>query len=548
MIELRDYQAKAFGAICREIEAGGSTLLVLPTGTGKTVVFGTVAKCAMEDWGDNVLILAHRGELLQQAAEKLELIGVRSAMEKAEMDAMEALSFRRGLKLFDPDGEADGDGPACVVGSVQTLQRDRLRRWSPGFFGLVIVDEAHHAAAGSYRAIVDHLKPKRVLGVTATWDRADKDPIVGKGRPFETLAYEYPIDDAVREGYLARPIYKVLPTSVDLKAIRTTAGDLNAADLEEAIKPHVQELVNESAKYLAGNERSIVFTPDVGSADAVASAYRSVGLAAESISGDRRDRDEILAAFRSGRHRVLVNCALLTEGFDAPFVSRVVMMRPTKSRSLMVQMIGRGTRLHPGKECCMVIGFNWKTFKHQLVHPVQLFHKPDADPETTALAQGLIDSGECADLMHAIEKAKVQKAEKDAAEERRRLSVSVQKQKGKARAVTVDPLGDLPLLGIHKFDDSDRVESHRADPMTEKQAAALLRFGFDPHEIDGWSKKRAGAVMDAMIGRAQKKLCTRRQAKTLVRVCGLEPGAAYKLSFEAAKAKLDARFGNRRAG
>ena len=319
-IILRDYQVRALNRILAEFKGGiGSTLLVLPTGTGKTVTFGHVARHVV-DLGGRVLVLAHREELLAQAANSLATVGVEAEIEKADQRA-----------------RAWGD-PGCVVASVQTMQGKRLKSWEPRHFTLIITDEAHHATAPTYRRIYDHLEPAWHLGVTATADRLDKKNL---GQVFQSLAFEYSLRDAILAGYLARLQIVRCETKVDLSAIKTTAGDLNSADIEEAIRPHIEELTNAIRKEI-GTRRTIVFTPDVGSAQATASALESLGIRAAAISGESRDRASILADFRSGRCQALVNCNLLTEGFDAPFVEAVVLMRPTKSRSLYCQMVGRG--------------------------------------------------------------------------------------------------------------------------------------------------------------------------------------------------------------
>lgn len=319
-IELRDYQIAAFSAIARgfEDDSRHSQLLVLPTGCGKTIVFGTVARWVIEDLGGRVLVLAHRGELLTQAGNQLAHLGIEAATEKAEQNARVALW---------------GD-PTCVVASVQTMRGDRLKSWPKDYFKLIITDEAHHAPSDSYRAIYEHFSDAWHLGVTATADRLDGENL---GQVYESIAYEYSLREAIGAGHLSRLKVVRCETSVDLSNIRTTGGDMNQGDLEEAIKPYIEELANAVKKEI-GHRRTIVFTPDVGSAEAFASALTSIGISAESISGKSTDRDEILSGFRHGRFRVLCNCALLTEGFDAPFVSAIVLARPTKSRALYAQM------------------------------------------------------------------------------------------------------------------------------------------------------------------------------------------------------------------
>jgi superfamily II DNA or RNA helicase len=288
-VVLRDYQQLAHDRIFEEFARGiKSTLLVLPTGAGKTVVFGSVARRMIDEMGGRVLVLAHRGELLTQAADKLAALGVEAAIEKAGQNARAALW-----------GE-----PSCVVASVQTMRGRRLESWPRDHFSLIITDECHHSVADSYQGIYDHFRDTLHLGVTATADRLDGENL---GQTYQTLAYEYSLRQAIAEENLCRLKFVRCETTVDLSDIRTIGGDLNQGDIEEAIRPHIEELANATRQEI-GDRRAIVFTPDVGSAQAFASALTSLGLKAESVSGDSADRDDIFQGFRNGRFRILCNC------------------------------------------------------------------------------------------------------------------------------------------------------------------------------------------------------------------------------------------------
>lgn len=523
MVNLRPYQAEAFTATMTGFESGiPSQLLVLPTGCGKTVVFSAISAATIES-GGRVLVLAHRGELIQQAANTLSAFELNPVIEMAGDHAMPR--FTRNARtpgahienLWGEEIDPDSD-PKCVVGSVQTFQGRRLKAWPPGWFKLIICDEAHHATADTYRRAIEHLRPDWYLGVTATWDRGDKTPIVGPDQVFSRLAYEYTILEAVRSGYLAPPQCVYLPTSVNLDEIRTTAGDLNAGDLEKAIAPAVGELVNAAMPYLRERRAAIVFTPDVGSADAVASAIANLrdkdgkpcGVSAISVSGKDEDRAEIIRDFKEGRYRVLVNCQLLTEGFDAPFVDTVVLMRPTKSRSLMVQMVGRGTRIYPEKKDCLILGYDFPTLRHKLVHPVEIFHGPGLDPVDVDAAKRVVNGGGESDLLKAIEKAEAKRRE------RAQLRITATDSAAARVAKRFDPLavGDADSLPSPQFDKDDAAFRKRA---TEGQVQMLARFGFDPRETSEWARGRAGAVLDAMIKRAKLGLATKKQVDLLLK-------------------------------
>lgn len=535
MISLRPYQADAFSAILSGFESGiPSQLLVLPTGCGKTVLFAAVCKATIES-GGRVLVLAHRGELIQQAANTLSAFEMSPAIEMAGSHAMP--KFTRSARtpgahmetLWGEEVDPESD-PKCVVGSIQTFQGKRLKAWPPGWFKLVVCDEAHHATADTYRRAIEHLNPDWYLGVTATWDRGDKTPIVGPNQVFQRLAYEYTITEAVKSGYLAPPQCVYLPTSVNLDDIRTTAGDLNAGDLEKAITPAVGELVNAAIPYLRERRASIIFTPDVGSADAVASAIANLkdkdgkpcGVSAISVSGKDDDRADIIHDFREGRYRVLVNCQLLTEGFDAPFVDTVVLMRPTKSRALMVQMVGRGTRIYPDKPDCLILGYDFPTLKHKLVHPVEMFHGPGLDPVDIDAGKRIVNSGGESDLLKAIERAEKNR------KERARLRVEATEKNAARAAKKFDPLAldDRDSLSKPQFDKDDAAFQKRA---TEGQVQMLARFGFDAKDVSQWGRGRAGAVLDAMITRAKRGLATKKQVDLLLKF-GVPNAADLKMS------------------
>lgn len=510
-IALRPYQIHAFNAIKRRFDAGDrSTLLVLPTGTGKTLVFGTVAKSVIDDLDGRVLVLAHRGELLTQAANSLAGIGVEAAIEKAEMQARAML----------------WDDPMCVVASVQTMQRNRLRSWPRDHFKLIITDEAHHAPASSYQEIYNHFNTAWHLGVTATADRLDGENL---GQVFQSLAFEYPLREAIESGYLSRLRVVRCETSVDLRDIRTTAGDLNQGDVEEAIRPHIEELVNATRQEI-GSRRSIVFTPDVGSAEAFASGLNAVGISAASISGRSTDREEVLAGYRSGKYRVLANAQLLTEGFDAPFTSAIVLARPTKSRAAFSQMVGRGTRLCANKQDCIIVDFAWLTGKHKLVSPAELFDTTTASTETYEIAQKMIEKGETDDLLSAIQKAEKVQAD------RQKLRVQVAERQARYRRVSYNPLAVMDVLGMPLRTESDAAMKSKP---SDKQIQFLEKLGMT--DAKSMSKRRASMMIDTLKGRMDQNLATLKQVSWLI-TKGIDPSVARKMTKSEASERLDAFF------
>lgn len=348
---LRPYQEAARKSIHTEWENGRlRTLLVLPTGTGKTIVFASVAADQVRA-GDRVLILAHRGELLEQAADKLQRsTGLVSAVEKAESTCLD--SWYR-----------------VVVGSVQTLQRPaRLERFPRDYFGTIIIDEAHHAITDGYRRILDYFEGAKVLGVTATPDRGDMRNL---GEVFDSLSYEYKLTDAIKDGYLCRIMAQTIPLKLDISAVGMSSGDYSVGELGTALDPYLSQIADEMAARCAGR-KTVVFLPLIKTSQKFRDLLNAKGFCAAEVNGQSADRRQVLSDFEADKYNVLCNSMLLTEGWDCPSVDCVVVLRPTKVRSLYSQMVGRGTRLSPGKKDLLLLDFLWMTDKHELCRPADL--------------------------------------------------------------------------------------------------------------------------------------------------------------------------------
>jgi len=345
-VALRDYQLEALAAIERA-EAGGvrRQVLALPTGTGKTVVFAELIRRR----GGRALVLVHRDELLTQALDKLAVVGLAAGVVKAERDEVDA---------------------AVVVASVQTLSRtSRLDRLPLGF-RTVVIDECHHAAADTYQRVLARVEsvdlPPLVLGVSATPERADGIPLEG----FEVV-YRRQLRDMIAAGYLSdlRAV-QVRLARADYEQLHTRAGDFIEAETEAMLlDADAPEHAVRAYQQHASDRRALVFTPTVKVAYAMADAFAEAGVPAATIDAGTPldERREILAAFRRGPVRVIANCAVLTEGFDEPLIDCIIVARPTKSRVLYVQMIGRGSRKVPVKDDCLIVDLVGATDRHDLV-------------------------------------------------------------------------------------------------------------------------------------------------------------------------------------
>lgn len=508
----RYYQIEALEAVRREFKAGiKRTMVVLPTASGKTVLFSKISRATVEK-GGRVLILAHLGDLVHQAADVLERVGIIAGIEKAELYARAS---------FDPD---------VVVGTVQTFRGKRLASWDPGYFKLVIRDECHHSTSDTDLEILNHFSGARVLGVTATPDRADGKSLMDI---FQSVAYERTIWEMMTAPapgpYLSRLEFIQRDAGIDLRNIKTTGEDYNDEDIKVAITPHIELLANLIKEETVGRS-TLVFTPDVGSAQAMATALQSLGLSAEWIAGDSADRDEKARSFKTGETQMLCNCHLFCEGVDAPITSAIALCRPTKSRSLFTQMVGRGLRLYPGKQNCRLIDFNFLTTTHELVRPVDLFDNAGIAPDILDAAHGRLQNLDDTDLLAAIESAREDIEEKERT--RRVISLSVQERKVKCRRVSYDPLSIANVLGM-KFKTATEAVFV---PPTDAQCDYAKRKGIQNPEI--MSKRRLSRLLDFDSKRRAKGLATIKQVNFMMSL-GIKAEEARKMTIPQASETIN---------
>lgn len=485
-MELRPYQKEAKDAIFTEWENGiKKTLLVLPTGCGKTIVFAKVAEeCVRE--GSRVLILAHRGELLDQAADKIaKSTGLGCATEKAEQTCI-------------------GSWFRIVVGSVQSLMREkRLKQFPDDYFDTIIIDEAHHCISDSYQRVLQHFPEADVLGVTATPDRGDMKNL---GTVFESLAYEYTLPRAIKEGYLS-PIKAVtIPLKIDMSSVGVQAGDFKSGEIATALDPYLESIAQEMEKYCA-DRKTVVFLPLVKTSQKFQDILNEHGFRAAEVNGESPDRSEILEAFDQGKYNVLCNSMLLTEGWDCPSVDCIVVLRPTKVRSLYCQMVGRGTRLCEGKEHLLLLDFLWHTERHELCHPAHLIC--DSEEVAQKMTENLEkDAGYPID----IEEAEKSAAEDVVAQREEALAKQLAEMKRRKRKL-VDPLQFE--MSIQAEDLSGYVPAFGWEmaPPSDKQKKTLEKLGIMPDEIDNAGK--ASKLLERLDKRRQEGLTTPKQIRFL---------------------------------
>lgn len=482
--DLRPYQREAVDAIVDHWNEWKRELLVLPTGCGKTVVFNTVANGRP----GRTLILAHRDELIEQARDKFNaMFGEMPGKIKAQEN-----EIRR-----------------VTVGSVQTM----CRRDYSGQFDTVIVDEAHHAVSPSYQTLLQQFPDARVLGVTATPDRGDKKSLA---RYFDGIAYEYQLKTAIKEGYLCEIMAKTIPLQIDLNAVKVSLGDFEVGSIAATLEPYLPQIAR-AIQENASARKTVVFCPLVSIAQELAGMIPG----AREVNGNSLDRKETLEWFdKSGRGAVLCNAMLLTEGWDCPSCDCVVVLRPTKIRSLYCQMIGRGTRLSPGKDNLLILDFLWLSHKHNLCRPASLVSENDVDIEETVTRS----EDEEIDLLDAVS---------DAEEARRQALAAELEKQARKKSKLVNPLELFSLIddiGLADYEPTFKWEEADA---TDKQITALQKFGID---AEGITKGYACAILDRVIGRSRQNLATVKQIKTLQRF----GYTATDWSFEQASKKLSA--------
>lgn len=368
-VKLRDYQNEAVAAV-RAAWGGGMRrpAVVLPTGAGKTVVFAKLAALDLSSGAaDRVLVLAHRDELIRQAAGKIKSVAphLRVGVVKANEDQCAA---------------------PVVVASVQTL-RNELRRRRVRNVGLVIVDECHHATASTYTTILEHYADARAVGFTATMSRGDG---VALGRVWEEVVYQRDIKYMITRGFLVPPRgIHVRVEDLDLASVKRTAGDYSDGDLGRALAASMApgRIIDAYREHAQGRQ-TLLFVPTVEFARLMVERFTAAGVVARIVHGAQapEERRDALAGFMAGRVQMLINCMVLTEGTDLPPASCVIVARPTTHAGLFIQMVGRVLRPHPGKTDALVLDIVGATRRHPLASLVDLIGErdeaaPRAEPE-----------------------------------------------------------------------------------------------------------------------------------------------------------------------
>lgn len=526
-LRLRGYQLEALRAISAQWAEVRATLLVLATGLGKTFVFADVLRRRKQAGRGRALILVHRDELVKQAAKACQAVGLTVDVEQAESRAQVAPTMM-------------GERSDVVVASVPTLRAARLKRWPTGHFDTVIADEAHHATAKSWKRIIEHFGEAKVLGVTATPDRGDG---VGLRAVFDSVCYEMGIREGVKQAFLVPIVAKQIECAdLDISQVKSVRGDLSESELQQALT--VDAVLHQIASALVkevGDRPTVLFTTGVDAARAQAeilATYTDRGVAVVTGETPSFARQTIYDDFRDGRVQFLVNVAVLTEGWDAPHARCIAVARPTKSRALYTQVIGRGTRTAGGcidhlsvapteerkaaiaasvKPDLLILDFVGNSGRHTLVGPLDaLAGRPVSEKEREdaerKMAEGM-------DVETALSDAEAREAERQ-----ERAAKAAARRKARAEAVyrtrTVNVFGEV-LGDLHAPSGGPRA--------TTGQFEYLKKLGVPVQERP--SIGEAKAMLDALTSRRKRGLCTYKQAALLAKY-----GEDVNVSFEQASA------------
>ena len=492
-MQLRPYQQAALEAVRDAYRRKHrQVLVVMPTGTGKTVLFAEISRLAKGP----VLVLAHRQELVEQAREKI----------SNWCDDVVAVEMAHRREFTRPIGER----PKIAVASIQSIQR-RLKHIPRDAFRIVVIDEAHHSTADTFRAVIEHFHA-HVLGVTATPERGDGARL---GDIFSEVAFDYDLLSATEDGWLAPIRSFLVKTEADFSGIRKIAGELATRDVEAVLTQelHLVEMADPILRE-RGTRPAIIFAASVAHSKALARVLNDLSgdeNCAISLDGTHKleERAVQIQRFRRGEVKILVNCSLFTEGFDVPEIALVAIARPVLSRSFYAQMVGRGTRLAPGKEDLLVLDFIPANCRHSLVQAVDIFGRDSEEVLELArkFAAEASEVGEALSLERALELARQE-------QEAREADVVYQLLKR-------DPYA---AVGI----DVERCKStpRYGGAPTEKQLKAIQRSGLPIDLLAGYSSSQVEELREHLLDRKAVGLCTPKQAKQLLRL-GLDPREMY---------------------
>jgi superfamily II DNA or RNA helicase len=385
------------------------------------------------------------------------------------------------------------------------MRQDRLERFPQDYYQTIIVDEAHHALSQSYQTIFKWFSEAKVLGVTATPDRGDKKNL---GSFFQSLAFEYTLPAAIKDGYLCPIRAQTIPLQIDISQVKTTGGDYSEADLGKALEPYLAAIADEMVKACL-DRKTLVFLPLIATSKRMRDLLVERGFRAGEVNGESVDRAEVLERFRRGETNCLCNSMLLTEGYDEPAIDCIVCLRPTKIRSLYAQIVGRGTRPSPGKEHLLLLDFLWNSERHELCRPAYLV--AESEEVAKRMTEKINEAGDEGADLEAVQ----EEAQGELVNERElALAKQLAEMRHRKRAL-VDPL--QYAVSIQAEDLVDYVPSFDWEmaPASKGQLQTLEKSGIFPEEIT--CAGQAAKLLERLNVRRASGFATPKQVRTLER-------------------------------
>jgi superfamily II DNA or RNA helicase len=491
MQNLRDYQIKSVEAIQNEWEINPSTLLVMPTGTGKSVVLCEIARRLSPG---KCLVISHLNQILNQLVRRFTDLGFEVEIEKAENRVRD-----RHVTIFN-------NLPSVTVASIQTLiskhgGKYRMNYLRPQNYSAIIIDEAHHSICKSYLSVIDYFRSEnpsiKILGVTATPDRHDKRTL---GKIFKSIAFQYSLKQAIQDGWLVNiKSQTVYIESIDFSNIKVNAGDFNQGELSDMLTQEKNLFgITDAVMQLIPNKRAVIFCVSVEQSEKYCNLFNNYERGStEYIHGgmDPLKRMMIISRFRNGEIKRLVNCKVLGEGYDDPAIEAVVIAKPTLSRGAYVQMIGRGLRplsdlvdhlstaderrktiAESSKPDCLILDFYGNHNRHSLTHTVDILSGDYSEPVIKAARRRIKKLKTAVNPVQILDEEKV-RYEKimEIKKELERKKLEMIRAKAKFSTVTVDPFNNRILP-------QQKVYQENRGP-TEKQRKFLIQHGYDPDKL-----------------------------------------------------------------
>lgn len=532
---LRDYQNECVDSAVTALMDGQSTLVVMPTGVGKTICFAKILE-KLRHLGRG-LVIAHRKELIDQALDKIHKV----TDLQCDIEMADQWSYR-GDWLETSD---------VIISSVQTQTASdckRMRRFDPNDFGLLILDEAHHATSTSWRKLIKYYRRNskiKILGCTATPDRHDEQAL---GQIFESVAYHYKLTQAIDDGWLVRPVSMSLYISdLDFSGINAVKGDFQAIDIARLME--YEQVLHEVAMgvlRVAKEKKTLVFAASVAHAHRLAEIFNrhATGMATV-VDGKtpKKERETLFRDYDEGRFRILVNVGVTSEGYDCPSIECVAIARPTKSRALFAQMAGRGFRTLPGvvdpfdtpelrkkaiatsgKPNCLLLDFVGNSGKHNLISAADLLGGELSDEIVERAKEISKDRGAVdGDVMEDLKQAEREVAEDAEVEMRRRVKA----KKATVRAVLNNPFNVLNIA-------PEREMGWNKGRLASVKQIEFLKTRGIKVELNVTTFTKAHQLVGNLIERKNKGLCTFKQARKLASY----GYSVHELSFTKASALL----------